>query len=310
MVLRAQTPAPDAASSAVELASRPSLLTGLLDPMESPVILPQSDDADEPEQAPRPPRVMADGAIIVDHPGVPTRDLEGKWWTVEHPLTGTLRLLPCDLLESLEDAHAAAPEKTFLLSGQVYRYQGGYYLLLWRVLDPTDAPAAAAHPPQEPAEQPQPASAEAPPATSQPGQTGEATADDIARQLLDQFTGTPILPEARPDTPQTHVPSVAPTTRTPLLPGPGKMVINRLVRLRPPAEPGGWFTLSFEADSSLRDPPLPVLPSWQLEKIENLSNGGAAPGARFYVSGHLHYYRGRSYILLRSVHRRRDLDLF
>ena len=86
------------------------------------------------------------------------------------------------------------------------------------------------------------------------------------------------------------------------------MVVNRLARLRP-AE-AAFPLVTFEADNTLREPPLPVLPNEHLQRMETLSDGGAAAGVIFHVTGEIHQYRGRQYLLLRNVLRKRNLDQF
>ena len=246
---------------------------------------------------------------MIDHPGSLAKDPTGKWWTVKHPRTGVLHLLPCELLGTVEDIHAKRPSAKFALSGRVYRYYNDYFLLLRRATEmgkrrPVRLPTS--RPQTRPAFTTRPA-ASAPAATSRPATKG-ASADDVARMLA-RPPSKPIIPVAAPIAPSEQGPSVPPAAE-PIKPGPGRMIIHRLTRLRLPDSEGGWFKLVFESDNTLREPPMPVLPNMQLERFEALSRMGRASGALFYVSGEIYAYRGTNYVLLRTIVRRRPMDRF
>ena len=277
-----------------------SLRVGPLSSADVPIT---SQEVLGPVEEPKPAPVLAEGEVVIDLLGELARDPTGRWWTVKHPRAGELRLLPCPELETIEQLHAKSPGLKFGLSGLVYRYHSDYYMLLRKMVR-ADTTAAKAPP--------APAAATAEPdqeATSKPASDG-ASADDVAQRLLDQIEGRPVLPADRPVTPQ-DTPSVVVPTGQPILPGPGKMIINRLVRLeRPPVE-DGWARMIFESDNTLCEPPLRIMPNMQLEKMELQPEGPEGVlGAVFHVSGEIYRYRGVNYVLLRSAHQKRDLDLF
>ena len=291
---RAATTQPDASADTPRIASpRYSEV-----PITSPIIV------DEPSKK-TPPRLLAEGQLLLDLPGELTKDPTGKWWTIPHPRTGTLRLLPCPQLQALEDLHAAEPELEFLLSGLAYRYQEKYYLLLRKTQRVRPAPPAAPKPAAPTATRPATTTA---PAT-QPVDQKDVSAEDVARRLLGDIRGKPVVPVAVPPVPETDVTSVPPA-RSALRPGPGRMIINRLIRLRRAATTDQWHRLAFDSDNTLREPPLRIMPNWQLEKIEPLPPASNQPEERFYISAEVYRYRGRNYVLLRSVRPRRDMDQF
>ena len=304
MVLIASAQRPAAAPPA----SRPAYTAMRILPMGDegePIIAPSLVRAKEPARS---PNLIGEGQMLIDHPGSLARDPTGKWWTVKHPRTGVLHLLPCELLGTVEDIHAERPSAKFVLSGRVYRYHNDYFLLLRRATEVGERPVRlpASRPRTRPAVTTRPV-ASAPAATSRPTTEG-ASADDVAR-LLARPPSKPIVPVAAPIAPSAEGPSVPPPAE-PVKPGPGRIIIHRLTRLRPPDSEGGWFKLTFESDNTLREPPMRLLPNLQLERLEALSGQGKAPGALFYVSGEIYAYRGTNYVLLRSIARRRPMDRF
>ena len=270
-----------------------------------PITAPALVRAEEPARS---PNLIGEGQMLIDHPGSLARDPTGKWWTVKHPRTGVLHLLPCELLGTVEDIHAKRPSAKFVLSGRVYRYYNDYFLLLRRATEVGERPVRlpASRPRTSPAVTTRPV-ASAPAATSRPTTPG-ASADDVAR-LLARPPSKPIVPVAVPIAPSAGGPSV-PSPAEPVKPGPGRIIIHRLTRLRPPDSEGGWFKLAFESDNTLREPPMRLLPNLQLERLEALSGRGEASGALFYVSGEIYAYRGMNYVLLRTIVRRRPMDRF
>ena len=310
MVLMASAQRPSAASAPP--ASRPaagaadtSLRIAPLGAAAVPITAPSLVRARLPA---RPPNVMGEAQMIIDHPAALARDATGKWWTIKHPRTGVLHLLPCELLETVEGIHAKKPTAKFALSGRVYRYYNDYYMLLRRA---TEIGRRRVRPPA-PRPRTRPADTTRPlrptgSTTTRPASRG-ASADDVA-SLLTRPPSKPVVPVAAPITPSWEGPSVAPAAE-PIKPGPGRTIIHRLTRLRPPHSEGGWFKLAFESDNTLREPPMRLLPNLQLERLEALSGQGKASGALFYVSGEIYAYRGTNYVLLRSIIRRRPMDRF
>lgn len=301
----------------------PLLGRDLLDESAVPVISPSIVDEDSARA--RPPRIP-EGTTIFDRRASLRRGPAGKWWTISDPRVDRLYLLPCELLETVEDVCGDRPAAMFELSGEVYHYRGEYYLMLRRVLEVDPAsPPGNQQKPATPDRQPAGDATTSPdrkPAesgttsrdrkgaddatTTKPADAGPS-AEDVAATLLKEVGGRPVLAPKRPLGRAEVVASVAPPAN-PLPPGPGRMVVNRLARLRPSNQT--WPLVVFEADNTLREPPLPVLPNEHLAKMERLSDGGAAAGAIFHVSGEIHQYRGRQYLLLRNVLLKRDLDQF
>ncbi len=303
----------DGGAGAPSSPAAPGLLDGgLLDESAVPVLTPTIMDRKPPA---RRAVLITEGTGILDRRASLRR--KGYWRTIADPQAEELYLLPCELLETTEAVQDRSPQIRFELSGEVYHYRGRYFLMLRRVMQ-----VLAARPPepQPPPEQPSPEQSSQPAsgpvgsattsgAASRPARGTGASADDVAKALLSDEVARPVRPVRRAVARAEIAPSVAPTSR-PLPPGPGRMVVHRLGRLVPPAAPGEWPLLVFESDNTLREPPLPILPNEHLQEMERLSDQGRAAGTVFHVSGEIHQYRRRQYLLVRSAMKKRDLDLF
>ena len=237
------------------------------------------------------------------------------------------RLLPCELMEQMETLAARTPGTRFRISGETTVFEGHAYLLPTKVtvlpheapfapsaalapfaLAPSTMPAPAEASAAKPAPSPAAAgAASAPSGDPKPakggaaaGKPGELTSDDLLNAILRENTGRPIqtvpvLPDApKPASVAPAGPGVLPVPR-------GEMVADRLVRIVP--DPAGrWWIAAFEADNTLQEPPMRLLPCTMLAKAKSLA-GDARPGRMriFRVSGKVTRYEGNRYLLLRKV---------
>ncbi len=307
-LLAADAPAPPAGDRVQQPGPAPStpgslLEEGALDETAVPVTLPTTAKVVRPRKA---PGTLAEGDVIVDRLTSIARDASEEWWVIQDDRGGQIRLLPCELLEAIE-RERTSPDALFRLSGVVHQYHGGCYLLP-RMAARVSEPVSAAEEGRAPETSSAPAQA---PSTSQPTipLTGPSpvSAEDIARQFMQGRVSKPILP-ASPAGPQEHVASVAPAAEQSSGRS-GEMIVHRLGRLLP-AEESGWPMLAFESDNTLWDPPMRILPSRQLEQMEGLSRGDRLAGVVFHVSGRIHRYHGKDYVLLLSVSRKQDMGQF
>ena len=294
----APAPAPASAPASMTSGEIESPLK-LLEEEPAPVIPPA------PGAAVRPPRnraLIREGAMIVNRLGKLTKDPEGEWWTVPDDDVGTLRLLPCRLLESVEDVHTARPEAQFRLSGEVCRYKGSYYLLLVQAAEVSPAGQTKPLVPELPA-----TTAPAGDAPAEPDPY--ASAAEVAKELLKGAPDNPIIaPIVDNGRAGEDKASVAPAKR-PARIGGARVVVHRLGRLTPSSAPD-WYAIHFVSDNTVQEPPMRVLPNLNLEQIEAASGAGKAAGAVFHITGDVERYRGVDYILLRNVIRKRDMGQF
>lgn len=222
------------------------------------------------------------------------------------------RLLPCELMEQMETLAARRPGTRFRVSGETTTFEGRAYLLPTKVTVlpheapsalPAVAPALAGAPAPKPAAGATSAPLAGPGPASAPAgrdKPGELTSDDLLKVLLSENAGRPIQTvPVLPDSPKPA--SVAPTNPAVLAVARGEMVADRLVRIVPDPQ-GRWWIAAFEADNTLQEPPMRLLPCEMLAKAKALA-GEARPGRMrvFRVSGKVTRYEGDRYLLLRKV---------
>jgi hypothetical protein len=284
------------------------------DPTEVPITLPTSIKPSGKRRT-----VFPGGVMIIDRVASIAKDATGQWNTIKDPRVGVMYLLPCESLEAVEKELAENPEAKFKLSGEIHRYRGGYYMLLHRALlimkSTSSAPAATSRPTTKPPAvslvEPAAATSTTRPTepTSQPAASrpAEASADDVAAELLGKTPSRPIVPVVKPKLPKIEPSASGATSGRPLQAGPGKNAVHRLARLLYREEGQKWSRVAFEADNTLREPPMRVLPNIYLERMETLSNNGKAFGAVFHISGEVYRYKGMDYLLLRAVIKKHHL---
>jgi len=286
-----------------------------------------------PKGVPRPEmqaEVPVEGMMVVDRLCRLTWDGKVEWFVLTFEPEAQRReevprrALPCQFLEQMEKLAAQSPSARFRVSGETTVYEEHAYLLLTKVTVIDEAPAApAAAPRATPVVQPVPdrpialdklaAPAASPTAaltaapTTQPA--GEPSSDDILNQLLDEKVGRPV--QVRPvHTEGDIAPSVAPGAGKPLAAGRGAMVVDRLVRVVPELA-GPWWEARFEADNTLREPPMRLLPCSLLGRAREIrSERHLGPGPVLRISGLVTRYQGRRYLLLRKVLPERRLNRF
>ena len=222
--------------------------------------------------------------------------------------------LPSQLLEQMEVLAARWPDAQFRVSGETTVYGGRGYLLMMKATvlpaspkAPQPAPAVQLGP--RPLVQPVPRQPTSRPAASTRPAGKEPTSDDILSELLQEKVGRPVRVPAAASRPAA-APSVAPGAGETLEAGSGAMVVDRLVRVLP-ERTGSWWQARFEADNTLQEPPMRLLPCGFLARAQRMQ-AGRQPGALLVlrVSGLITQYRQRRYLLLRKLMPERRLDRF
>jgi hypothetical protein len=130
------------------------------------------------------------------------------------------------------------------------------------------------------------------------------TAEDLLRRML-QPAGSgarPLQPlEEPPTTDRTSgQAAVAPGAPAVTVMREGSYIVDRIGRLTRSGD-GNQMEFSFEADGeALRDPPVVILPSLELMRMENtLAMSGR--DLRFRITGMVTEYRGRNYVLVEKA---------
>jgi len=273
-----------------------SITSLLRDKPEVPITKPLN--ARKPvEAAPLP----AEGSMVVDRLSRLWSERNSTWLVLTfQPEPGRdaeseRRVLPSRLMEQMETLAARTPGMRFRVSGETTVFQKHAYLLLSKV---TALPPEAAPPATAPIKTPTPTTKPAP--ASAPAKDAEPSSDDLLKALLGEKVGRPVgAVPVLPDSPKPA--SVAPTGPSVLPVVRGEMVADRLVRIMPDPK-GKWWLAAFEADNTLQEPPMRLLPCGMLAKAQSLA-AGARPGRMrvFRVSGKITRYAGNRYLLLRKV---------
>lgn len=269
----------------------------LLDKPEVPITPPLN--ADKPVAVSPLP---AEGSMVVDRLCRLCSERDSDWLVLTfEPEPGRAdeperRVLPSRLLEQMETLAARTPGTRFRISGETTVFEDHAYLLPTKVttLPPETAPASA--PPKAPTPTTKPA-----PATGRAAdKNDEPSSSELLDALLGEDPGLPIQTvPVMPDSLKTK--SVAPTGPSVLPVARGEMVADRLVRLvRDPQ--GKWWLAAFEADNTLQEPPMRLLPCGMLAKAQAKA-AGARPGRMriLRVSGMVTRYAGNRYLLLRKA---------
>ena len=271
-----------------------------------------------------------DGTAVVDRRCRIERDKASGWSLVTfeaEPGAASPRprwALPNELLEKVESLIEENPDRTYRVSGETTIYREQVFLLLRKVIieargagavapkpavKSTPALAAKTEPPAD-AESATPAAPPENQQTTKPAKSAKKppSSKDILDSLLDDRPGKPVIaPIVRPDEQPKAAPSVAPGATGEVLPAArGKMVADRTVRLLL-AGVGVWKEARFEADNTLREPPIRMLPCHMLERAERFGSAGTV---KLRITGEITHYRGRRYLLLRKLLRVRDLGQF
>jgi hypothetical protein len=140
---------------------------------------------------------------------------------------------------------------------------------------------------------------------AEPTEPRGVEADKMLDQLLRSQPGTarsirPMAPETEKIDVASTRQAVAPTASAMPLKREGNMISHRVARLQRTADKQGW-ELHFESDGkTMLDPPMIVLPSIELAKMENQLQQSSRD-LRFIVTGMITEYHGRNYLLVEKV---------
>ena len=283
----------------------------LLDRPQVPVTLPKG-----APQGPAPVELPVEGTMVVDRLSRLAREAKSPWSVLifesesdrgdEMPR----RALPSYLIEQMEPLAANSPAVRFRVSGETTIFRGHAYLLVTKatVVSPPRARATAKPTPAPAPKPPKPASRPATPASRPATGGAEPTSDDVRDTLLSEKVGRPIQVRLAPaEVP--IAPSVAPGAGRPLADGRGGLIVDRLVRVLP--EPAGqWWVARFEADNTLQEPPVRLLPCGTLEKAQTWRQRRRGAGQVFRLSGTVTWYRQKRYLLIRKLVPERGLGRF
>ena len=266
------------------------------------------------------PELPPEGSEIVDRLCRISTDRSG-WVLAWFPAEGDRKAirprwaLPNEMLEAIETFHAKNPKLMFRLSGEMTVYDNNSFILIRRVavIEPeVEAPTvdgsaagnttvATTATPQS-STQPSPATQAATRPATQP--TTAPSSADLMKTLLSEKNPTPvILPRREEKVDASRVKSVAPGAKGDVIePATARLVVDRLMTVQQTGQ-GRWRRGTFEADNTLREPPVLLLPCRLLAFAEV-----QPPSMRLHVTGEIVNYKGKRYMLLRKVIVEREMN--
>jgi hypothetical protein len=209
-----------------------------------------------------------------------------------------MRVLPGRELAFLEALAAQDPPGEFRVTGQTTSYRGKAYILLLTIAKDSPPRAQRSEQPSGPA--PALPAPEALRATSRPVPADDA--ERIRTSLMKNRPARPLVPPPVPPTPRNLEAGGASSLRPPAAPPAGDILIDRTVRIASSPD-GQWMEARFEADNTLQEQPVPLLPCRLLERAEVI-------GGKVRITGILRRYKGQDYLLLRKVLTERNMGQF
>ena len=262
------------------------------------------------------PELPPEGSKIIDRLCRISTDRSG-WVLALFPAEGQRKVirprwaLPNETLEAIETIQAKNPKLRFRVSGEMTVYRDNSFILIRRVavIEPegeataeegsTGGNTAAA-----PATQPKGGTKASPDTRSATQPTTAPSSADLMKTLLSEKNPTPvILPRRKKKVEATRVKSVAPGAKGDVIePATARLVVDRLMTIQQTGQ-ANWCQATFEADNTLREPPVILLPCTLLAFAEV-----QPPSLRLRVTGEIMNYKGKRYMLLRKVVVEREMN--
>lgn len=268
----------------------------------------------------RAPPLVREGAFVSSARGVLVRGKSGRWFFVFDRDARGRQLPPMVVLQSehlsamerlasrMEDEELRTAGARMLVTGQVLAYAGHNYLL------PSAPPLVDAPPPPQP-EPPQPepaapttdaaAAKEQDSKPAEPPQAEDAAASP-AQDAGDEPTIEQIVGEldraigarraANPARTMTDAPAATTESGTPRLRPAGVLTPRRGRFVRSASGEPMFIMDSGAADGGVAEPPMVLLPCANLGAIESIAER-IGESATFTMSGQVHVYKDRNYLL-------------
>lgn len=216
-------------------------------------------------------------------------------------------LLPCDMTEELSELNAENPNAILRLTGETFVYKGQPYLL--PVIASIDTPEHAMPSPKEP-DQAIPPKNGTKDESADPEASQETSSETVLQGLQKYRDANPVIAEDRRKTGgKSPVPSAAPALEAEVAPGRSTLVVDRLVVVTHEST-SKWWVVRFEADNTLIEGPIRILPCKLLEKVESIVGSNPKNYLRFRVSGDVYSYKGKYYLMLRKLLVEREMGQF
>ena len=263
-----------------------------------------------------PPKLPDEGSKVVDRLCRIIVEPKSGWVLVRFPAEGNRSAirprwaLPNQTLEIIEARHAANPKLRFRISGEMTVYDKNSFILIRRVsiVEPEakkpepKTPAPKTQPKPKAGSETKPAGETKPAADTQPA--AEPSSSDLMKAMLAEKNATPVIPPRRKTKiDAAKVKSVAPGAKGDVIqPATARLIVDRLMTIMK-TDNARWRQATFEADNTLREPPVILLPCRLLAYAEV-----QPPSATLRITGEITNYKGKRYMLLRKVLIEREMD--
>jgi len=251
------------------------------------------------------PALPPEGSKIIDRLCRISADRSG-WVLACFPADGDRKAirprwsLPNETLEAIENIQAKNPKLMFRVSGEMTVYRDNSFILIRRVAVIEPEAKASAQSETQPG-----GSHGSSPATQPVKQpTTAPSSTDLMKTLLSEKNPTPvILTRQKKKVDASRVASVAPGAKGDVIePATARLVVDRLMTIQPTGQ-AQWRQATFEADNTLREPPVILLPCRLLVFAEV-----QPPSTRLRITGEITNYKGKRYMLLRKVVVEREMN--
>ncbi|MCK5114261.1 MAG: hypothetical protein KAR11_05815 [Phycisphaerae bacterium] len=254
------------------------------------------------------------GSMVINQTATVSKHPEEHWMVAKFEADSPtyqlvdMKILPCRLLESIEEIIAKKPDTRFVLSGEITVCKEKVVVdnkevtLELVYLLPTRVTIAKAPEPKD----------ESKTSTTKPTDPNQdvATTDLIGKMQTGRTLGTAVLvrPAKTRDAAENQE-SVAPAGKKPFESGKKTLVIDRIVRIKK-KDKQGWWEVRFKSDNTLREPPMRILPNKTFEEARGMTQTLGTRDLELRISGIVTHYKGRRYLIIRKVLPERDMNEF
>ncbi len=225
-----------------------------------------------------------------------------------------LRILPCQLLESLEKIIDEKPDTRFALTGEVTVCSQNVVIdnqdavIDFAYLLPTRVTLA-----KDKSEEKPDTKTKATESTTKPAvKEDEVETSGLLEEMQKKEVSRAILVRPTPSRNTTeNQESVSPAgkNKKPFESGKKTLVVDRIVRIMK-KDKLGWWEVRFKSDNTLREPPMRILPNKIFQEARTMTRTLGTRDLELRISGMVTHYKGRRYLIIRKVLPERDMNQF
>ena len=260
------------------------------------------------------------GSMVIDQIAIVSKHPREDWMVAKFEPTNSiyqladLKILPCQLLESMEKIVTEKPDTRFSLTGEVtvcsekVVVDNREVVLELAYLLPTRV--TIAKPKDEPEKNPGAENTTTNPTPKPANADEDVETSTLIKQMREKPLDKTVLVSPTPSrSTSENLESVAPAGKKPFESGKKTLVVDRIVRIMK-KDKQGWWEARFKSDNTLREPPMRILPNKVFEKARNMTRTLGTRDLQLRISGMVTHYKGRRYLIIRKVLPERDMNQF